>query len=1066
MSFKNVNFTKAMMGKFMKVAVVLSLLTAPYINVQAQTRIELSADFERDNIRQGWDNQESCCSYSMTRSTNFKRTGNSSLRVELRKWDPDVSGSKRAELTDNSYPMPPQTNIRWWSFSSYLPNDWQQDDVREMFAQWHYKPTSGVAVGASPPIGLYMNKGNWEVTILYDSVDINIDRGANIKERTFVLGPWQKNVWNDWVFNINYSHRDDGYVRIWKNGQLVLDYRGKCWYNGSYDPQFKVGLYKWAWSSNYHNRPPSVTTSRVYYLDNVKIGNTEAEFSDFYPISNANLLPNVMLGPKQTLYLPINNATLIGSGSFDPDGTISSFTWTQEFGPSQASISSPTSANTIVSRMIAGLYRFRLTAKDNDGAIATSTIDVQIVGSQSNIAPVANPGNKISTSSNSATVNGSSSYDPDGRVVSYNWKQFSGPTNASITSAKSASSTISNLTKGSYYFELEVVDDKGGVSKGYVNIAASGTGSTSNESPVANAGWNQNLILPTNAATLNGSASSDPDGSIASYRWRQISGPTTAPMTNASGVTNVVSNMVAGSYIFELTVTDNQGASSSARMTINLTNGNNTAPTANAGWNQLLTLPVNAATLNGSSSTDPDGSIASYRWVQVEGPTTAPMSNANGVTNVVSNMVAGTYTFRLTVTDNQGATATSDVTIILSGGNNEAPTANAGWNQNLILPTNAATLNGSASTDTDGSIVSYQWTQISGPSSVPMSNPNGVTNIVSNMVAGTYTFRLTVTDNQGASASATMDINLSTGNNSAPIVNAGWNQTIPLPINSATLNGSGSSDPDGFIASYRWVQIAGPSTAPMSNQNGVTNIITDLVAGTYTFRLTVTDNNGAAASANVNIVLTAGTNQAPVADVSWNQTLYWPVNAATLNGQGSYDPDGSITSYRWNQVSGPSTATINNRDIARPVVSNLVVGTYTFQLTVLDNGGLNNSASMRVIVTNTTGQASTSTSGMDQSSMLMASPEAEKTIAPTKFNVYPNPATNFVTVDFGELTTENGIIRIYSTSGSLLMQEKIQGIQSIRNKKIDVTSFKAGMYIIVLHLDNGEKRTGKFEVAK
>lgn len=1059
-----------MIGKFMKVAVVLSLLTASYINVMAQSRIELSADFERDNIRQGWDNQESCCSYSMTRSTNFKRTGNSSLRVELRKWDPDVSSSKRAELTDNSYPMPPQTNIRWWSFSNYLPNDWIQDDVREMFAQWHYKPTSGVALGASPPIGLYMNKGNWEITILYDSVDINIDRGANIKERTFVLGPWQKNVWTDWVFNINYSHRDDGYVKIWKNGQLIFDYKGKCWYNGSYDPQFKVGLYKWAWSSNYHNRPPSITTSRVYYLDNVKIGNKEAELSDFYPISNANLLPNVMLGPKQTLRLPISNATLTGSGSFDPDGTISSYSWTQEFGPSQASIGTPNSANTIVSRMIAGLYRFRLTARDNDGAIATNTIDVEIIGSQSNQAPVANPGNKISTTGSSVTVNGSGSYDPDGRVVSYNWKQYSGPTNATISSARSASSTVSNLARGSYYFELEVVDDKGGVSKGYVNVAAGGTSSQPpppNQSPQASAGGTQNLILPTNAATLDGSASTDPDGNIASYRWRQVSGPTTAPMSNANAVRNVVSNMVAGSYVFELTVTDNDGATAAARMTINLTNGNNTPPIANAGWNQTLPLPINAATLNGSSSTDPDGSIVSYRWTQISGPTTAPMTNPNGVTNVVSNMVAGTYTFRLTVTDNQGATATADMNVILVGAVNEPPTANAGWNQNLILPTNAATLNGSASSDPDGSITSYRWTQISGPSTVPMSNPNGVSNVVSNMVAGTYTFRLTVTDNQGASSSATMDVNLRAENNTPPVANAGWNQTIPLPINAATLNGSASSDADGYIASYRWVQISGPSIPPMSNPNGVTNIITNLIAGTYTFQLTVTDNQGSSATSNVNIILTGGNNQAPVADVSWNQTLFWPVNAATLNGQGSYDPDGSIASYRWVQVSGPSTAAMNNPNIARPVVSNLVIGTYTFRLTVTDNGGLNNSAEMRVIVTNSTGQASASTSGLDQSSMLMARQDnASPASTSSKFSVYPNPATSFITLEFGELSAENGTIQIYAASGAILMQEKIQGIKSVRNKRIDLSNFKQGAYIIILQLDNGEKRTGKFEIAK
>ncbi len=1060
-----------MIGKFMKVAVVLSLLTASYINVTAQSRIELSADFERDNIRQGWDNQESCCSYSMTRSTNFKRTGNSSMRVEVRKWDPDVSGSKRAELTDNSYPMPPQTNKRWWAFSNYLPNDFVKDSVKEMLAQWHFKATSGISVGASPPIGLCINKGNWELSILYDSVDINIDRGANIKIQHFNLGPWEKNVWTDWVFNINYSHENDGYVKVWKNGRLVLDYKGKCWYKGAYDPMFKIGLYKWAWDPSYTYRPGPITTSRVYYVDNVKIGNTEAELSDFYPISNSNLLPNVMLGPKQTLYLPTNNATLTGSSSFDPDGTITSYSWTQEFGPSQATISSPNTANTVVSRMIAGLYRFRLTARDNDGAIATSTIDVQINGSQSNRAPVAVPGNKMTTTSNSVTVNGSSSYDPDGRVVSYNWKQFSGPTTATIGSARAASSTISNLAKGSYYFELEVVDDKGGVSRGYVNIAAGGVSSApqnDNKSPVANAGWTQNLILPTNAATLNGSASTDPDGSIVSYRWRQVSGPTTAPMSNAGGVSCVVTNMVAGSYVFELTVTDNEGATNSSRMTVNLTNGNNTAPIANAGWNQTLPLPINAATLNGSSSSDPDGTIVSYQWTQISGPTNAPMSNPNGVTNVVSNMIAGTYTFRLTITDNQGATATADMNVILVGAANEQPVANAGWNQNLILPTNAATLDGSGSSDPDGSIVSYLWTQISGPTTVPMSNPNGIRNVVSNMVAGTYTFRLTVTDNQGSSSSSTMDVILRNANNTPPIANAGWNQNIPLPINSATLNGSASSDPDGYIASYRWVQQSGPSIAPMNNPNGVTNIITNLIAGTYTFQLTVTDNQGSSATSTVNIILTPGTNQAPVADVSWNQTLFWPVNAATLNGLGSYDPDGSIASYRWNQISGPSTASMNNPAIPRPVVSNLVIGTYTFRLTVTDNGGLNNSADMRVIVTNNTSQSGTSISGLDQSPMLMSSSDSRTITAgsPSKFNVYPNPTNNNIIVEFGTNTAESGIIRIYAVNGAIVLQEKIQSIHAIRNKRIDLSSLKQGTYIISLQLNTGENKTGKFEIVK
>jgi len=565
-----------MISKTLKAIVLILLLTVSGFSGKSQSRIELAADFERDNIRQGWDNQESCCSYSMTRSTAFRRTGTSSMRVEVRKWDPDVAGSKRAELTDNSFPMPPQTNIRWWSFSNYLPNDFVRDSVKEMVAQWHFKATGGATVGASPPIGLTINKGNWEVSILYDSVDINIDRGANIKVQHFDLGPWQRGVWNDWVFNINYSYNDDGYVKVWRNGQLVLDYKGKCWYKGAYDPMFKIGLYKWAWDPSYTFRPGSITTSRVYYVDHVKTGNIDAEFSDFFPIDGSNLLPKVILGNNQTLTLPTNNATLNGSSSFDPDGSISSYSWSQEFGPSQATMSATNTPSIIVSRMIAGLYRFRLTVRDNKGAISSNTMDVQINGTISNRTPIAVPGKKIFTNSSFVSLSGNGSYDPDGNIVSYSWAQYAGPSTANITSPNSINTTVSNLVNGSYYFVLQVIDNRGGISRDFVNISQGATATAdmsvilsngNNSAPVANAGWNQRLTLPTNAATLNGSASSDSDGNIVSYQWTQVSGPTTAPMSNPNNVTNVVSNMVAGTYTFRLTVTDNQGATATALLT-------------------------------------------------------------------------------------------------------------------------------------------------------------------------------------------------------------------------------------------------------------------------------------------------------------------------------------------------------------------------------------------------------------------------------------------------------------------------------------------------------------------
>jgi peptidoglycan hydrolase-like protein with peptidoglycan-binding domain len=92
--------------------------------------------------------------------------------------------------------------------------------------------------------------------------------------------------------------------------------------------------------------------------------------------------------------------------------------------------------------------------------------------------------------------------------------------------------------------------------------------------------------------------------------------------------------------------------------------------------------------------------------------------------------------------------------------------------------------------------------------------------------------------------------------NSAPTANAGPDQTITLPTDSVTLDGSGSSNPDGIgtIASYVWSFVSGPSTIDPADT--VSPSVTGLVAGTYVFQLIVTDNEGAPSPADtVSIVV-------------------------------------------------------------------------------------------------------------------------------------------------------------------------------------------------------------------
>ncbi len=163
---------------------------------------------------------------------------------------------------------------------------------------------------------------------------------------------------------------------------------------------------------------------------------------------------------------------------------------------------------------------------------------------------------------------------------------------------------------------------------------------------------------------------------------------------------------------------------------------------------KILLCLTNSVTLVGSGS-DPDGNIASYQWTKISGPSQYNIVSPAQAQTVINNLMQGVYQFVLTVTDNQGATGKDTVQVTVNPAPNQPPTANAGLNQNITLPTNNVTLVGSGS-DPDGNVVSYQWTKISGPSQYNIVSPAQAQTVINNLVQGVYQFQLTVTDNQGA----------------------------------------------------------------------------------------------------------------------------------------------------------------------------------------------------------------------------------------------------------------------------------------------------------------------------
>ena len=440
---------------------------------------------------------------------------------------------------------------------------------------------------------------------------------------------------------------------------------------------------------------------------------------------------------------------------------------------------------------------------------------------------------------------------------------------------------------------------------------------------------------------------------------------TTAQGSFSADATGVVAFTPAQNYFGTAatgyTVNDKAGkASNVATISITVMAVNN-PPVASAGPDKTITLPTNSVILNGSG-TDSDGSIASYLWTQVSGGA-ATLTNANTANLTASGLQAGSYVFRLTVTDNQGTQGSDDAAVTVNPAGNAAPVANAGPDKAITLPTNSVTLNGSA-TDSDGTIATYSWTKVSGGAAT-LTNANTANLTVTGMVVGPYTFRLTVTDNQGAQGSDDATVIVNPAGNSAPLANAGPDKTITLPANSVLLNGSGT-DSDGSIASYSWTKVSG-GTATLTNANTANLTISDLVGGVYTFRLTVTDNQGATGSDDVTVtVIGASGNIPPVANndntrTGKNRPVTINVVSNDTDSDGTINPatvdlDITVNEIQQTAITPEGSFAVNESGVVTFTPAADYIGTASVNYTVNDNGGAtSNAATITVTVAETPG---------------------------------------------------------------------------------------------------------------
>lgn len=471
----------------------------------------------------------------------------------------------------------------------------------------------------------------------------------------------------------------------------------------------------------------------------------------------------------------------------------------------------------------------------------------------------------------------------------------------------------------------------------------------------------------------------------------------------------------------------------------------NIPPTVNAGADKTITLPVSFVTLSGTGA-DSDGTIAAYSWTKISGPASFAIAAATSAQTNITALVQGVYLFELKVTDNGGLTAKDTVKVTVNAATvaNVLPVVNAGADQTITLPANSLTLAGTA-TDSDGSIVGWEWTKASGPVSFSLATPNAAQTLVNSLVEGIYTFVLKVTDNSGAVARDTVKVTvnalpaLPVPANIAPVATAGTDQNITLPVNSVILTGT-ATDADGNIASMAWTKISGPAQYSIVTPNGSQTTVSNLAQGVYLFEYTAYDNQGAAGrdtvSVTVNAAPQAPVNKAPVANAGADKSISLPQSSVVLSGSGT-DVDGSIVAYRWVKISG-SNCTISPSNAAQTTIGGLSQGTYTFELMVTDNQGATGRDTVVVKVAKQTRKASSAL-------------------------VYPTLTTSTLNLRIDAATQRSQtMVRIFDQAGALVHEEAFVREQESVQKMINVSRLKPGAYFLQVNTDINEQTSLKF----
>ena len=320
---------------------------------------------------------------SVVRSAEQKRAGGFSYKFELNDGPGNTWPFFKSELVWNFLPAGSPLGIlgnteaysrqplglRWIAASTFIPS-YNTDFNTPTSILFN---TKAVDDDWPQPNALWMENGRYKFILT------RVSPNGSTQTSTTDVGPVVKDVWEDWVLNRNYTSADSGYVRLYKNGQLVFEYLGGNWKDDAFhskEPYIQMGIYKWAFGNNWAIRPDA---SRItLFIDEVRFGDVSNRLEDFAVKAAANIPPVSNAGQDQQLFIPVTRTTLTGI-STDSDGTVYSKVWRKINGPAGGNISDSTQNTVTITNLQPGTYTYQFLVTDDNNAVTSDDVVINVL---------------------------------------------------------------------------------------------------------------------------------------------------------------------------------------------------------------------------------------------------------------------------------------------------------------------------------------------------------------------------------------------------------------------------------------------------------------------------------------------------------------------------------------------------------------------------------------------------------------------------------------------------------------------------------------------------------------